>query len=674
MQKIHKKQSKAVKKLLSVFIVFFLVSTALSTIVSSKGVLSEKLSEFKDKLDDLKTGRRPIKDSIRNSYLKEGFLKERFETIKEKIENIINKIKQPRENPLINSGKLSPLENSPRNSLLRSLVSYISLKESSSLLSFYTNYAGNEKTTPLRLGSSKSIDVDDDGDKDIRVSYSTYPGIERPLIFTFNVRLKIDRLNGFEDPNEFFEAYIQLHFLGLLNANNTNDKVKFGYASEKGYEVPKDFVVTYKYLPYFFYKEKPKHKIHYNPGLMANEDILGLVFGYDNADVENGTYKSQGKWTTFLDPVVKTDITFGGADDYVGRQFIIETSKETKATIMYDRIANGSEFNAGLVIDKLTGFSFDMELTPFKKGGGRIEYTQNGSETTDITLFFKKNNSMYIYLEDVPPHAKLSWLPESEGNIEFTTFDKNLKRVGIRDTPPGLPIFTTNAYLENLPSQINFNWNMELKKGGQLDVFCQQAGVSAHLISNNFLGTGTKVEAHFQTNTNLNFSVFWDTTKKSFGIMRANSDIQMDIHILGVNGSSFDFSANVKNNIIGPFEIILDQLFDGKAEIEFTSNVLEINNLDARLNLVGTGTFIAKMTYLKFDKPQSGIKFIYHYQKLSNGFTFGYELDVKNGVEIRGLILGYNDFLLPIPDINVGGSFHQANSVTVTDAKLNYYI
>ncbi|RLI61256.1 MAG: hypothetical protein DRO67_08195, partial [Candidatus Asgardarchaeum californiense] len=613
---------------------------------------------------------RPIKDSIQNSNLKE-----RFDKIKEKVQNILNIIKQPRENPSINEdGNLSPLKNSPRNSLLRSLGSYISLKESSSLLSFYTNYAGNEKTTSLKLGMSKSIDVDDDGDKDIRVSYSVYPGIEAPLVLTFNIRLKISRLDGFEDPNEYFEAYLQLHFLGLLDANNTNDRVKFGYASEKGYEVPKDFSVTYKYLPYLFYKEKPKHKISYNPGLISDEDIVGLVFGYDNADNENGSYKSHGKWTTYLDPAVRTSITFGGADEYFGREFILETSKPTKATVLYNRIANESEFNAGLVIDKLTGFNYEMELTPFKKGGGRIEYTKKSSENTDVTLFFKNENNMYIYLEDVPSHAKLSWDPDSDGNIKFDTFNERLSRVGIRDTPPGLPLFKTHAYLENLPSEIDFNWNLEFKKGGQLDVFCKQAGTSAHLIANDFLGTGTRVEGHFETNTNFNFSVFWDTTKKSFGIMRTSSDLQVDLHILGKNGSSFNFSANVKNNIVGPFEIILDQLFDGESKIEFTSNILEINNLDARLNLIGVGAFIAKMTSLKFDKSQSGIKFSFSHQKLSNGFTFGYELDVYNGVEIRGLILGYNEFLLPIPDIDVGGSFHQANSITVTDASLNYYI
>ena len=652
------------KKIISCSIVLILLLTVVSATVSSRSTLSEKLSDFKEKIENVKSRETPIIDSIRDSNFKE-----KIENVKEKISNILYILKNPGENSGIGS-----LKSSSSNNLLRSLGSYIALKESSSLLSFYTNYAGNEKTTDLRLGMSKSIDVDDDGDKDIRVSYKIYPFIERPLIFTFNVKLNIDRLIGFEDENEYFEAYLQLHFLGLLDANNTNDKVKFGYASEEGYEVPKDFSVTYKYLPYFLYKEKPKHKISYNPGLIANDDILGLIFGYDDFNIEDETYESRGKWTTFLDPVVKTNLVFGRADEYFGRQFILETSKETKATIKYDRIANGSEFSAGLVIDKLTGFNFEMELTPFKEGGGRIEYIQNGSEDTDVTMFFEKNNSMYVYLEDIPPHMKLSWLPEKEGNMEFTTFNEGIKRVGIRDTPPGLPLFRTHAYLEDLPSQINFNWNMELEEGGEIDVFCQQAGVSAHIISNDFLGSGTKVEAHFQTNTNLNFSVFWDKTKNSFGIMRTNSDLQVDLHVLGVNGSSFDFSANIKNNIVGPFEIILDQLFDGKAEIEFTSNIVEINNLDARLYLVDTGTFIAKMTYLRFNDSQSGINFKYYYEELSNGFEFGYELDVYNGVEIRGLILGYNEFLLPIPDINVGGSFHQANSVRVTIAELNYFI
>jgi len=139
---MNRKTSKSYnssKKVLTLFVVFILLFTAFSTVVSSRKTLSEKLSDFKEKVENIKTKERPILDSIKSSQLKEN--------IKEKVQNILNLIKKPSEN-----NKNRFIKSSPTNNFLNSLANYISLKESSSLLSFYTNYAGNEKTTDLRLG------------------------------------------------------------------------------------------------------------------------------------------------------------------------------------------------------------------------------------------------------------------------------------------------------------------------------------------------------------------------------------------------------------------------------------------------------------------------------------------------------------------------------------------
>lgn len=660
-------------KLISTFVVFLLLSTTFSNIVASKGLISQ----IKEEIEGIKNEDISFRDTI-----KEHSLREKLTGLREKIKNILNSLKNRTKSASPDENDKNSIEQGgeSRLSLTRILKSFRVLKSSSSLLSFYTDYAGKEKITPLRLGAPKAIDVDDDGDNDVRVSYSIYIGFEKNLAISFNVKLNIDRLSGFEDIKEYFEAYLQLNFPGILYANNTNDRIKFGYASEKGYEVPKDFSITYKYIPYLLFKEKPKHKLYYNPGLIANEDILGLVFGYDNSELEDNVtyYKSQSKWITYLDPAAKVYITFGGADDYVGREFNIDVSKETKATIIYERIVNESKFNAGLVIDKLKGFSFEMEVTPFEKGGGRIEYLQNGSEGTNVTLFFKKENATYVYAEGIPPHVRLSWEPDREGYVDLTTFDRRIKRIGVRDTPPGLPVFRTHAYLENLPSQLNFSWILDFEKNGEFNVFCEQAGVSAHLISNDFLGSGTKIEAHFTSKANFDFSVFWNVTKKSFGILRTSSDIVINLSILGKNGTSFDFSAGINNSIFGPFEIVLDELFNGKANITFTANTLKIYALDTKLKLSTGATFLLRANELSFNKSQSGLRCSYSVNKIDKDIDLAVELEIFNGIELRGLVIGYidanNNLVYPIPDIVGNGYQRHRFSVHTSQANVRYWI
>lgn len=658
MRKLDKSKISVINKFISLAIVFLLLSTVFISSATSKDILSNIVSKTKDNIENFE-----IKTDGAQTTVSMG---EKITNVKDTIEKINENIQSIKNNTVIN--------------FLKSYNSFFKLKRlssTSSIFSVYTNYAGNEKTTPIRFGITTAIDVDDDGDRDIKTSFRIFPSIEKPLIFTFNIDLKVDRLIGFEDINEFFEVYLEFTLPGILEANNTGDKVKFGYQSLKYDEVPNICHVAYKYQPYLFYLEKPKHKISFNPGIIADEDPLALIFGYDNAlNISGGAsdFSSKSKWAIHFNPVVKTDIVFGGADDYVGRQLLFDSSDSSTVTISYTRFREGVDFNAGLVIDKVSSFSFEMEVTPFKKGGGRIEYKSNSSELANVTLFFEKFTSVYLYVEDIPQHVKLSWTPETDGIIELNTFDNRLYIVGIRDTPPGASSFKYKAYLENLPSLAHVKWNWEPLNGGKIDTFCNEAGVSAHLIGENILGENSKIIADFSTNENIDMSLFWDFSINSFGIRRTSSDLHMDLHVLGSNGTSFDFSGSVRNTIDGPFQIILGDILDGNSDITFTSNVLEIYNVDAELKIPSVGKFIVKFTEMVFGKDNAGIAFRLSVNNNGDTFTLNVEIEVFNGITIHGLVIGYDDFLYPFRDIENDGHQLYKFSLTATNVDIDFWI
>jgi len=658
MQKFDNVKTKAIKKFISIAIVFLLISTIFAYSAGSKGILSNIASNLKEKLDDFKT----VKD---DNQTKETLL----EKTKDKIANTVAKINE-----------LKPKLFNNRFSLLKGFINLFKIRRASptgTLFSIYTNYSGNELTIPIRSGIPKAIDVDEDGDNDVRVSFRIYSRIERPLTLSININFKIDRLVGFQDPYEFFETRLEFYLPGFLNQNNSDDRITLGYQSLKEDEVPDLCHVTYKYLPYLLKKDKPKHSIGFDPGVINDKEPLALIFGYDNAlnntmgDIE---YSSKSKWTILLDPVIKTDISFGGSDDYVGRQFIFNSSDTTIASILCERTINNSKFNAGLLINPISSFSFDMEVTPFKKGGGRIEYIRNSSEPVNVTLFFENNKSSYIYFEGIPNHIKLSWILEKDGIIELNTFDDRLQTAGISDTKPGSPYFNYKAFLDNLPSLAFIKWNWQLLNGGEIDVFCDQANVSLYFIANNLLGAPLEISAVLTTNKNINMSFFWNFSLKSFGIRRTEFDINLDLHTVLNNSILFNFSCNIKNTINGPFEIVFGKLLDGDVNISFTSNILELSNINLEGYIPSVGELTIKCSEMIFAKENSGIEFGLYVKILGKSLTLNVALEIFDGILLHGVVFGFNEFSFPIRDIDIEGHQLYKFSFSSTIAEADIWI
>ena len=160
-----------------------------------------------------------------------------------------------------------------------------------------------------------------------------------------------------------------------------------------------------------------------------------------------------------------------------------------------------------------------------------------------------------------------------------------------------------------------------------------------------------------------------------FGISRSNVDLSVDVsfhNLLGM-GESANVSFELKNEITSPFEFSFDEFLDFDAKIEFTGNNFEIRNLDVDLNLPGVGKFILKANSFEMTR-QSSMYFAFKIDNTDEELEVSCNIHVSNGVTIRGLILGFNDFLYPADDIVVTGEYDHTISLSVTQGFVEFHI
>lgn len=626
----NKKRNCMSIKITTILVTSLMILTIFTSVVSSEGLLSSFVEKTKEKIQEKK----------------EEIVTKVVNNIQEEVDNVKNKLSQDKESKSYNIKTLAKTSSSSSVfSLIKTFIGFHRMKTSSSSLLLHTSYNGNEIDTNLPINIPIKVDVDGDGNKDVKAVLYLLLGIERPLVLTFNFRLRIERLPDFPDVDESFEVYAQLVFPGIIDEANAGNIVRFGYVSDKYEEVPDNCVVTYKYYPYIFYKEKPKHIVKLNPGNIVEKDSLSVLFcrckkNNTNIDVEN-IFKIK------YEPAVVAETTFG----IVNGTFDLDTSKRTTAVFSYKKIEQGVETaNIGVIIYKLSSFSFHIKLTPLSAGGGEIEYIRQTDEQVDVLLFFEKESNVYVYADDIPQHVKLSWDPGINGVIELNTFDDRCSRIGIRDALIDEDV-TANAYIDNLPNMVRVNWNWQLLSGWHVDLFCEQTGCSAHFETQNFMGQGAHIYAHATTKENIDMSFFWDMSEKCFGVDRTNNDLTLSAKIQGPAGGGLNFSGTIKNSISQPFKIIIGKLLDGESEIQFSGSSFELKNINADLQLPGIGKFILKINRFKFSKQDSGVRFALSVTENNEITTLRCELEVFEGIELIGLVIGYNDFLYPVGDI-----------------------
>lgn len=640
--------AKKIKKILSLFIVFFLVFTVFAQAGLSKGLFSE---------------------------------------VKEKSENFVNNIKEKTQSTVSNLKKRTNIETKDNdenegnsffkrvvsNPLIKSIFTYSYFKSNSNsnLFVIYTKYKDSEKETPASLGIPNLIDIDSDGKNDVKAKIVLRLSIEESFTLSLNFKLKVDRLDGISDKDEHLEVYTQIRFPGFLDESLKGNKVRFGILSEKYEEIPDSCEITYKYKPYVFSEKKPVHSTILNPGNIVGNDDLNILFGY--VDVKDLFDNNIDTFNVKLEPAVKTEITLTGFEGSMGRSFQIDTSSHSTAVIKYSRYANNSNFDAGLIIYRLSSFKFDVELTPFQKGGGRIEYQRQSNLPVEVLLFFENtNNSNYFFAEDIPSHIKVSWNTAQNNLIKVDCFGERCTSVGWRNALLEEDV-TAKAYLSNLPSYIELNWIGKLAQG-EIELKSDIGGCSAHVFASELNNNGF-ISADIHSSNNFDFSVYWDFSRQVFGISRSNIDLFFDVsfyNLLGM-GESANVSFKIKNEITSPFEFCLDELLDFDVKIEFTGNDFALRNVDVDLNIPSIGSFVLKMNSFEMTR-QSSVYFAFSVDKSDDEYEISCNIHVSNGVMIRGLVIGYNDFLIPVDDIDIDGEYDHTVSLSVTEGFAHFHI
>jgi len=282
------------RKILSILCVLLLISTLFSSIIGADGL------NLRDFNNDKK-----IIPEIFDSF------KDKVQNIKQKLANLRDSIRAKRNN--INSPAKEPVGDIDSSLNLKESMSNIAgLLSSTKSMMFFTNYNGKQKQTELKFFKTVLVDVNDDGKDDLSVKYQIFPSIAfKELSLSINLKLVVKKLVDFPDPDALLEAYVELYLPGMLVSNITGDRIRFGYSSPAGEQVPDTCEVTYKFIPNIF---KPNRRIGHhvviNPGSNIGSSKLDLIWGY--ADFENETLVSDNVFRVEYNPAVKSEISIGG--------------------------------------------------------------------------------------------------------------------------------------------------------------------------------------------------------------------------------------------------------------------------------------------------------------------------------------------------------------------------
>ena len=287
----------------------------------------------------------------------------------------------------------------------------------------YTNYSGIEKRTKLTWGMPKSIDVDEDGKKDISVSLKLRPEIVRAPTLTLVIvaRLTIERLNDKIKMGEL-EVAGELSLPRIMKEKG----VRFGYYSPEGEEIPKKCIVSYAIVPHFLsLRKKPEHLFEFNPisEIGKTSQLMAIVSIEDNA----------GNVTTVginYNPMVKSVLTWGRTKMLGRWRFTLSKQlsmlTDTTATIFFKT----SGIYAGMIIDNINSASFELELRPFSRYGGHLYYKKESLRASGVDLFIQTANmSGSLSLHNLPPEISASWLLRKEGYIKINTYSGEVGRV-----------------------------------------------------------------------------------------------------------------------------------------------------------------------------------------------------------------------------------------------------
>jgi hypothetical protein len=373
----------------------------------------------------------------------------------------------------------------------------------------YTRCNGVEKRTSILRGLLLPIDVDNNSNtgingNDIQVKFYIYPWIEIDnvgIVLVFITTLRVERL-GDEIKNSDFEIYLEILLPDLISSSLSH-RLRIGYYSPENEEIPKIADGTMKFKPYFIYGKKPEFTFGITPSFDSTEDQI-IVLVSDYAKFEDSNMVVHRVFSIEYNPAVIATVKIipGTSEDMWGYTFTRSAEKDTTVTFSYE-IEKSDDVSRSITlnIDKLPELlSFELGLTPFSSGGGKLKY--RSSKEYNITLSITGSRlgiCKYFIIKYIPREVDATWLPKLIGGYLSLHISSSRSEIIIKDKEyePKIRFSFTN-----LSKMINATWEFN-NETGYFELTSDQPGT---IMSLNWKVDGFDIEISTELDTSYFFT------------------------------------------------------------------------------------------------------------------------------------------------------------------------
>ncbi len=587
--KLNRRKNRLLHKIITIFCVFILLSTFATSVMASNNFFSK----IKEKTQE--------KNTFISKILEK--LKDRDKPIIDRIREIIDEIKSIRNSKKDNE-QLEELDENKKKILL-TYIDKIKQNNASLKLKFFTNYNGITQESELFLFKETKIDINYDGTDDISAKCTILPGITKPLALSINFKLTIEKISNLPYEDGFFEGFLELHFPGFLNQNNTGDKVRFGYQSDLYEKIPDKCEVTYKFIPYILYRNKRAgHAVKIDPGDIAGDDKLSIIYSY--IDMDEDTKISEDK-------------------------FRIEYNPASKAEIKIDRTKNLAQ----------SIFNFERIRTDDSQVNVYLSHEEN-------------DNTTYLYAKKIPKEVSFTLKRGKSGLLSFDSNGESVEEIGICDD---LYEPKNKIYVSGLPHTVKLEWNRYLFFRGKINASLIAGGKG---ISLNGDLTGSEMNALFsiKSNSNIDCSVEYDAKNNHFILTRSEMDLSLYLYADDGNETLFEGSMDIKRLQDRSFEIIYDGILDGEGYSQFYlgGKRFEINNLEINISstLIGANIYISMDQLIKY--KEGGLNASFLLEKNPGKIKASARFDIIRGIKYSNLYINFNGFGINPEDKDIQGN------------------
>ena len=265
-----------------------------------------------------------------------------------------------------------------------------------------------EKSTRMRLVLPTSIDVNGDHFKDIRVWVIRRPALDfRPPAVCWKTTLLIRRLPGMMNiKDDFLEVGLEYkpRLFSLLDASV--DRIRIGYQSPMGQEIPKTCIVTHKDIPHLLYPlKKTSHRVSINPlSILGKKQQLNLLFS------------------------------------------------------VVDENDNGLSIQVNHSPAVINELSIDLSKDRFIRRGQTLTISRRIFGSSNVTVTVSDNSGSdkgYVMIGDVPRELSLSWFIGRNGYFEIDSHNS-----GVGPVKAAVKDVITLGFTPKSDLKTHFGWNI----------------------------------------------------------------------------------------------------------------------------------------------------------------------------------------------------------------------